>query len=64
MYKNDGYLFIIHKEVNEDRPSSIELLIIEGGRPLVAAYCKMLMLGGYKDKLEQLREVAKEKKDV
>lgn len=64
LYKNDGYLFIIHKEANEDRPSSIELLIIEGGRPLVAEYCKSLLMGGYKDKLEQLREVAKEKKDV
>lgn len=59
--RTDGYLFIIEQDKNTPNnltPSSFELIIIEGGRVLISAYCKQLMMGGFNDVLSELRAQA------
>ena len=64
-YKDNGYLFIIHQDKTAStaaeriRPAYIELLVLDGAAPLIASYRKMLMMGGFDDKLECLRKQAK-----
>ena len=61
-YKQDGFLFLIHQDeqVPENQvPTSIEFIVLEGAKVLISAYCKQLVMGGFKDALEQLREQAK-----
>ena len=58
-YKDDGFLFIIHsdeKDPNNSTPACIELVVLEGAKVLISAYCKMLAMGGFDEVLEQLRK--------
>lgn len=60
-YKEDGFLFIIHtddKDKNNLVPVSIELIVLEGAKVLISAYCKQLVMGGFDDALEALRKQA------
>lgn len=60
-YKEDGFLFIIHtddKEKNNIVPVSIELIVLEGAKVLISAYCKQLVMSGFDDALEALRKQA------
>ena len=58
-YKQDGFLFLIHQDdkVPENQiPTSIELVVLEGAKILISAYCKQLVMGGFDDALEALRK--------
>lgn len=63
-YKDDGFLFIIHQDqtaANEGqkiRPAFIELIVLEGAKVLISAYCKQLVMGGFNEVLKVLREQA------
>ena len=60
-YKQDGFLFLIHQDEQapeNQMPTAIELIVLEGARVLISAYCKQLVMGGFKEALEQLREQA------
>lgn len=62
--RNDGFLFVVHYEQAKGepqepiKPSAFELIVIEGGRLMIGAYCKQLMMGGFDEELRQLREQA------
>lgn len=56
-WKEDGFLFLVHQEnPNSLTPTSIELLVIDGGKGYMAAECKRLMMGGYDEALSRLRQ--------
>lgn len=61
--QNDGFLFLIHiDEAQPDGkviPTSIELIVLEGAKALIKAYCKQLVMGGFDEALQNLRELAK-----
>ena len=60
-YKQDGFLFLIHQDEQapeNQMPTAIELIVLEGARVLICAYCKQLVMGGFDNALEQLREQA------
>lgn len=63
-YKEDGYLFIVHQdqtaqtEAERIRPKAIELVVLEGAKVLIAAYCKQLVMGGFNEALTLLRKQA------
>lgn len=63
-YREDCFLFVMHQrndaqtEAERTRPESIELIVVEGGKLLGASYCKMLMIGGFDEALDALREQA------
>lgn len=55
-WKEDGFLFLVHQENPSSlTPTSIELLVIDGGKGYIAAECKRLMMGGYDEALKKLR---------
>ena len=60
----DGFLFVVHYDDNTEippeqiKPSAFELIVIEGGKLMISAYCKQLMMGGFDEALEQLRKQA------
>ncbi len=60
--KDDGFLFLAHYDKDQEQevtlPQSIELIVISGAKPLISAYCKMLVMGGFNETLEQLRKQA------
>lgn len=60
--KNDGYLFIFQfgekKEGEAIKPTSFELIVVDGGKVLISAYAKMLQMGGFDEALTALREQA------
>lgn len=61
-YHNDGYLFIVHQNKNANtesekiRPTVIELIVLEGAKVLIQSYCKQLIMGGFDEAIESLRE--------
>lgn len=63
-YKDDGFLFIIHQdqaattEAQKIKPAFIELIVLEGAKVLISAYCKQLVMGGFNEVLKVLREQA------
>jgi len=65
-YKQDGFLFLVNQdekattEQDKIRPSYFELVVLEGAKVLVSSYCKSLLMGGFDDTLELLREQAKQ----
>jgi len=65
-YKEDGFLFLVGQdekaatEQDKIRPSYFELVVLEGAKVLVSSYCKSLLMGGFDDTLELLREQAKQ----
>jgi hypothetical protein len=61
-YKEDGFLFLIEQNKNDPTniiPTSIELVVLEGAKVLISAYCKQLVMGGFDEALQALREQAK-----
>lgn len=57
-YKQDGFLFLIEqdgKDPNNLIPTSIELVVLEGAKVLISAYCKQLVIGGFDEALQALR---------
>ena len=60
--RNDGYLFIFDfgekKEGEAIKPTSFEMVVIDGGKVLISAYTKMLQIGGFEEALRALREQA------
>lgn len=60
-YKDDGFLFLIHQDENnktDQKPIAIELIVLEGAKVLISAYCKQLVMGGFNEALQALREQA------
>lgn len=60
-YKQDGFLFLIQQDEKDPTnltPTSIELVVLEGAKVLISAYCKMLAMGGFDEALRALREQA------
>ena len=58
-YKQDGFLFLIEqdeKDPTDLTPTSIELIVLEGAKVLISAYCKQLVMGGFDEVLQALRE--------
>lgn len=58
-YKEDGFLFLIRDDKTGIVPASIELIVLEGAKVLIAAYCKQLVMGGFDEALSLLRGQAK-----
>lgn len=61
-YRNDGYLFVVHQDQSNPEniiPTEIELIVLEGARVLISSYCKLLVIGGFNEALENLRKQAK-----
>lgn len=60
-YRNDAFLFLIHPDkanpVNQ-LPAAFEMLVIADARPVAAALCKQLVMGGFDTDLETLRRAA------
>ena len=60
-YKDDGFLFVIHTDESDPTsivPVAIELIVLEGAKVLISAYCKQLVMGGFDEALQALREQA------
>ena len=61
-YRNDGYLFVVHQDQSNPEnliPTEIELIVLEDARVLISSYCKLLVIGGFNEALENLRKQAK-----
>lgn len=58
-YRKDGFLFLIHDDKTGVVPAFIELIVLEDAKPLIAAYCKQLLMGGFDEALALLRKQAK-----
>ncbi len=63
--REDGFLFVVHQN-NEastpearQLPSEFEMIVLQGGKCLISAYCKALMNGGFDDRLAELRKQIK-----
>ena len=57
-YKQDGFLFLIQQDEKDPTnltPTSIELVVLEGAKVLISAYCKQLVMGGFDEALQALR---------
>ena len=60
-YQQDGFLFLIEQDEKDPTnltPTSIELVVLEGAKVLISAYCKQLVMGGFDEALQALREQA------
>ena len=60
-YKQDGFLFLIEQDEKDPTnltPTSIELVVLEGAKVLISAYCKQFVMGGFDEALQALREQA------
>lgn len=60
-YKQDGFLFLIEQDEKDPTnltPTSIELVVLEGAKVIIGAYCKQLVMGGFDEALQALREQA------
>ena len=60
-YKEDGFLFLIEQDESDTKnivPTSIELVVLEGAKVLISAYCKQLLMGGFDEALQALRKQA------
>lgn len=58
-YKDDGFLFLMQADRQNPKnptPIAIELIVIENGKPLIAAYCKQMTMGGFDEVLALLRQ--------
>ena len=58
-YREDGFLFLFSNDKTGVLPSRIELIVLEGAKVLIAAYCKQLVMGGFDKALKLLRIQAK-----
>lgn len=65
-YCKDGFLFVLNfdpnadKEPTEIKPTTIELIVLEGAKVLISAYCKQLVMGGFDEELADLRKQAEQ----
>lgn len=65
-FRDDGFLFIVHQDQTATtapekiKPSSIELVVLDGAKVLISSYCKMLQIGGFDEALAALRKQAKQ----
>lgn len=65
-FRDDGFLFIVHQDQTATtapekiKPSSIELVVLDGAKVLISSYCKMLQMGGFDEALAALRKQAKQ----
>ena len=60
-YRKDVYLFLVYQNENDPHdqtPTHIELIVLERAMPINSAYCKQLVMGGFDDKLTDLRKQA------
>ncbi len=63
--REDGFLFVVHQNheapTPEARqlPTEFEMIVLQGGKCLISAYCKALMNGGFDDRLAELRKQIK-----
>lgn len=60
-YRKDGYLFLIEQDGKDPTniiPVAIELIVLEDAKVLISAYCKQLVMGGFDEALQALREQA------
>lgn len=60
-YKQDGFLFLIEQDKKDPTnltPTAIELIVLGGAKVLIGAYCKQLVMGGFDEALQALRERA------
>lgn len=63
-YRDDGFLFIIHSgddEASQSQsavPQEIELMVLDGAKPLIGDYCRSLLLGGFNAEIARLRDEA------
>lgn len=60
-YKNDGFLFRVYQDEKDPTniiPTCIEFVVLEGAKVLISAYCKQLVMGGFDEALQALREQA------
>lgn len=60
-YRQDGFLFKVYQDGSDPKsvvPVCIELIVLEGAKVLISAYCKQLVMGGFDDALQALREQA------
>lgn len=56
--KQDGFLFLIEQDKKDPTnliPTTIELIVLEGAKVLISAYCKQLVMGGFDEALQALR---------
>ena len=63
-YKQDGFLFLLEQDEKDPTnltPTSIELVVLEGAKVLISAYCKQLVMGGFDEALQALREQAQKR---
>ena len=59
-YKGDGFLFLIKQNKGGDpMPTEIEMIVLEGAKVLISAYCKQLVMGGFDEALQALRMQAR-----
>ena len=68
-YRGDGYLFIMPKEeittVHFDKvgdvvvPKQFELIVLSGGATLIPHYCKQMLMGGFDNELQAIRQHVK-----
>ena len=59
--RQDGYLFLVEADQSDPTntiPTAIELIVLEGAKVLISAYCKQLTMGGFNEVLQQLRAQA------
>jgi len=60
-YRQDGFLFKIHQDEQEPTniiPTCIEFVVLESAKVLISAYCKQLVMGGFDEALQALRQQA------
>lgn len=57
-YNQDGFLFVINTDDKSQIPTSIELIVLEGAKVLISAYCKQLVMGGFDEDLQTMRNLA------
>ena len=60
-YRQDGFLFKVYQDSSDPLsvvPVCIELIVLEGAKVLISAYCKQLVMGGFEDALQAFREQA------
>lgn len=61
-YKQDGFLFLVEQDKEDTQsmiPTTIEIIVLERAKVLISAYCKQLVMGGFDEALQSLREQAK-----
>lgn len=59
--RQDGFLFKIYQDEQDPQnvvPIAIEFIVLEGAKVLISAYCKQLVLGGFDEALQALRQQA------